>query len=304
MPDPARGQIGWGDALSASSRLGLTTPVQFDTLVGLLGLATARWEGPPDDAAPPPAVIQAEEDSEYPVPWTTRPVAGDEFRTPQDQRTIAQELPDEPVELIELTAEPPVEPADGGHPTVPYEPPIPANQLRAALTMLLRRDRLSDDIDVDAAVTLVAEQRPLGRVPRLTEQSTVRGASVIADLGPGMLPYLDDVAHFVAAAGQVVGECRLTVAWVQDGATHDGRPLSLEPERPVLVVSTLSAVSPPAAPPGGQARWLAIADAALAVQADVTALVPHRAHRWPPALRRVMRFVAWDDLADVGRGRA
>ena len=303
MPDPPRGRIGWGDALTAASRLGLTTAGQLDALAGLLGLAARRQEVRPDEsvAAVP---VDAGESAGHPAPWTTRPAAEDEFRTPLDQRTVAEALADEPVDLIELPAEPPVEPTSGRQPMVPYEPPIPANQLRAALTMLLRRGRLSDDIDIGTAVTLVAEQRPLDRPPRLVEQSTVRGATVVVDVGPAMLPYLEDVARFVAEAGQVVGESRLAVGWVQDGATHDGGPVSLEPERPVLVVSTLGAVSPPAALPGAQARWLAIADAALAAGADVTALVPHRAHRWPSALRRVARFVAWDDLADVGRGRA
>jgi hypothetical protein len=319
MPDPARGQIGWGDALTAARRLGLTTPGDFDALVALLGLATQRERDAPDATAPAPGAIDVDEDSERSAPWTTRPVAEEEFRSPVDQRTVAEPLPDEPVDLIELTAEPPVEPAPASQITVPYEPPIPANQLRAALTMLLRRDRLSDDIDVEATVTLVAEQRPLDRPPRLIEQSTVRGATLIADTGPSMLPYLDDVTHFVSEAAQVVGESRLAVHWVQDGAlparpnavdvTPPGtRPqlchIDREPERPVLIVSTLGAVQPPAALPGAQARWQAIADAAQQSGADITALVPHRGHHWPPALRRAIRFVAWDDLADVGRGRA
>lgn len=317
MPDPPRGPVGWGDALTAASRLGLTTPEHFDALAGLLGLAMAGPEERPDETALLVSPIDLDEDSAYPAPWTTRPAAEEDFRTPLDQQTVVEALADEPVDLIELAAEPPVEPALASQVTVPYEPPIPASQLRAALTMLLRRDRLSDDIDTGAAVTLVAEQRPLDRPPRLIEPSTVRGATVIADTGPAMLPYLDDVAHFVTEVAQVVGESRLTVEWVQDGAhlppaidvTSPGTggqqyPFGREPERPVLVVSTLGAVSPPAALPGAQARWLAVGDAALEAGADVTALVPHRGHRWPAALRRAMRFVAWDDLADVGRGRA
>ena len=185
---------------------------------------------------------------------------------------------------------------------MPYEPPVPANQLRPSLMMLVRRARMSDDLDVDAAITLVAEQRPLVQLPRLIEQSTARGAALVADVGAGMLPYLHDVARLVAEFRQIVGASRLVVDWVEDGAAQDGRPLRPEPGRPTVLLTTLGATQPPSAHPGAAARWLLFADAAREAGADITALVPHRGHRWPAGLTRSLRVVAWDELADVGRG--
>jgi hypothetical protein len=297
---PPRGLIGWGDALTAACRLGLTAAEQFDALVDLLGLGTpaprvsaAITNRPPQQLdggpAPPPAA------------WTMPPMGEDELRTPPDRQTIAEELEDEPVELIEFELEPPLDPAPSGQPSVPYEPPIPANQLRAALTMLVRRPRFSDDIDLEAAVALVAEQRPFVQLPRLIEQSTAQGATVVADVGAGMLPYLDDVARLVTEVGQIVGESQLVVQWVGDDTSWHDRVLGIEAGRPVLVVSTLGAVQPPGAL-GARARWLAFADTAWEAGADVLALVPHRRLRWPGGLDRLVRLVAWDDLADVGRG--
>jgi hypothetical protein len=228
----------------------------------------------------------------------------DELRVLRDQRTVAETLPDDPVGPVAFEEPPlePLDPAKAARPSVPYEPPIPANQLRAALTMLVRRARISGKVDVEAAIALSAEQRPFVELPRHLEQSTAYGATVVADVGPGMLPYLDDVARLVAEIGQIVGEPRLTVQWVEEIASDGKHVLAVEPGRPVVVVSTFGAVQAPTELPGARERWLAFADAAWEAEADVVALVPHRGHRWPRRLDRAMRFVAWDDLADVGRG--
>jgi hypothetical protein len=297
---PPRGPIGWGDALTAAHQLGLAATGQLYALVDLLGLSAAEEEAPPVVIAPVSG-RRADSSAAASTPRTTSPLKDDELRILRDQRTVAEELQDEPVELVAFE-EPPLEPAEESQPSVPYEPPIPANQLRAALTMLVRRARISDTIDVEAAIALFAEQRPFVELPRLIEQSTAHGATVVADVGPGMLPYLEDVARLVAEIGQIVGEPQLTVQWVEEIALDDTHVLLAEPGRPVVVVSTLGAVRPPTELPGARERWFAFADTAWEAGADVVALVPHRGHRWPRHLDRAMRFVAWDDLTDVGRG--
>lgn len=303
MPDdhslPLRGPIGWGDALAAAHQLDLAATWQFDALVDFLGLSAPQPETPPD-------VVDSVSwrPTDRPAPPTTPSMPSlrdDELRIPRDHRTIAEELHDQPVELIEFDGEPPLEPTVAVRPLVPYEPPIPANQLRAALTMLVRRARISDNVDVEAAIALLAEQRPFVELPRQLEQSTVQGATVVADMGPSMLPYLDDVARLVAEIGQVVGESQLTVQWLEEDASHDDRVPPME-GGPVIVISTLGAVRPPSERPGAQERWNAFADTAWEAGADVIPLVPYRGRRWPRNLVRAMRFVAWDDLADVGRG--
>jgi hypothetical protein len=300
---PPRGPIGWGDALTAAHQLGLATTGQLDDLVDLLGLS-APGEEPPAAVTEPVSGQQADRQA-APVPLRAiSPLVNDELRVPRDQRTVVEELQDEPVGPVAF-AEPPLEPLDpagAARLAVPYEPPIPANQLRAALTMLVRRARASDEVDVEAAIALFAEQRPFVELPRYSEQDTTRGATVVADVGPGMLPYLGDVARLVAEIGQIVGKPQLTVRWVRETASADNHVPLDEPGRPVVVVSTLGAARPATELPGAQERWFAFADWAWEAEADVVALVPHRGHRWPYRLERAMRFVAWDDLADVGRG--
>lgn len=298
-----RGPVGWADALTAAARLGLTTREQFSALAALLDLTAPEpgprtpvtAPGPPGPAIPAPAVPE--------LPWASQPADGDELLPVPDRRTVVDVLPDEPVELIqEDQQEPPVLPSGAGRPAVPYVPPVPAPQLRAAVTMLIRRPRLADDLDAEAAITLIAEQHPLDELPRLLEHSTAGGATVLADTGPSMLPYLDDVARLVAECQHAVGASRLDVIRVEDGAGPEGDVPAIPAGRPVLIVSTVGATTPPGADPGTAARWHAFAAAATEAGADVTALVPHRGHRWPAGLRRAMRFVAWDDLAEAGRG--
>lgn len=302
-PDRSRGPVGWADALTAAARLGLTTQEQFSALAAVLDLAAPEpgprtpviGPSPAGPAIPSPAVPA--------LPWASQPAADDELLAVPDRRTIIDALPDDPVELIqEDQQEPPVLPSGAGRPAVPYVPPVPAPQLRAAVTMLIRRPRLADDLDVEAAIALIAEQHPLNRLPRLLEHSTVRGATVLADTGPSMLPYLDDVARLVAECRHAVGSSRLSVIRVEDGAGPDGEVPPAPAGQPVLIVSTVGATTPPGADPGTAARWHVFAAAASQAGADVTALVPHRHHHWPAGLRRAMRFVAWDDLAEAGRG--
>jgi hypothetical protein len=307
MPDhrrpPPRGPIGWGDALTAAHQLGLAMTEQLDALVDLLGLSAPGEEAPLVVTEPVPG-RQAHGSAAPSATRVTSPLKDDELRVLRDQRTVAETLPDDPVGPVAFEEPPlePLDPAKAARPSVPYEPPIPANQLRAALTMLVRRARISGKVDVEAAIALSAEQRPFVELPRHLEQSTAYGATVVADVGPGMLPYLDDVARLVAEIGQIVGEPRLTVQWVEEIASDGKHVLAVEPGRPVVVVSTFGAVQAPTELPGARERWLAFADAAWEAEADVVALVPHRGHRWPRRLDRAMRFVAWDDLADVGRG--
>lgn len=299
MADPAgrRGPIGWADALAAARVLGLSGREDLDLLVDLLGLGVATTEpsGANDDPGPPP---DSEQDAgtsaavPAPAPSPSHPV---HLQGNADQGTTVRELPAEPVDDVALTGEP-LDPPPARRPVVPYEPPIPERQMRSALAMLVRRPRESDEVDVEQVVEELAVGRPLAEVPRLREPTTAAGVHVVADVGPGMLPYAEDVRQFVAHLQQVVGEPAVAVTWVGE----DAEPPVADPSRPVLVVSTLGAVR---AAGSGRARavWDAFAYTVLDDRADVTALVPHR-RPWPEPLSSAARFVVWDDLADVGRG--
>jgi hypothetical protein len=199
----------------------------------------------------------------------------------------------------------PLPPPSNVERAVRYKPPIVETQLRAAVATLVQRQRRSNRVDVPAAVELIAQQRPLGSVPRLNESTTARGAVVVADVGRTMMPYLDDVDRFVAELQHVVGSPNATVAW-WDGKEYYvgdcGRAVPMPSDTPIVVISTLGAVRPSGAA-SDRAHWLEFADSAERAGADVVALVPHRLPQWPAGIAGAMRIVAWDDLPLVGRGR-
>lgn len=289
-----RGPIGMGDAVTAARALHLTELEDLDLLVELLGLRqvehradptpTVRRSAGAGTSRTVSAVIQAE---------------GEVVDHPESAlRTLVEPLPPEPVAPISYVPAEPLSMAPARR-RVAYRPIMPPHQLRAALTMIIRRPRPSVRLDVEAAVELIAERRPLDQLPRLVEQTVDGGVTIIADVGPEMLPYLDDVDHLVDSARHIAGESTTRVAWVEDS----GDVPAFIPDRTVLVISTLGAAHAPGAPPGAPTRWRHQAQELVAAEADVTALVPHRRRPRTEQLDGV-RVVAWDDLGEVGRGRA
>ena len=285
------------DALTAARLLHLEAEPDLVVLMELLGLCRddqptvppPRRRPTPDYPEPPTQVGQRTQD-ETGVPATIAPTG---------IRTVAEPLPPEPVAPIDYSTADPLDPGPPGSGSVAYEPIVPLHQLPAAITMIIRRPRRSIEVDIEAAVELVAEQRPLEQLPRLVEHTLDRGVTIVADVGPEMLPYLEDVAHLADATQRVAGVPETRIVWVEDS---DEVPV-LDPDRPVMIISTLGVARAPASPPGLAARWREWARAMSEVEADLIALVPHRRRRWSEDAATV-RFVAWDDLAEVGRGRS
>ena len=287
-----RGQIGMAEALTVARTLHLEADDDLATVLELLGLRR-RTEDTPIALKSPRRVPRAERSG----------VRGPGFsyglELPADQvgmRTVVEPLPPDPVAPITFEQAEPLVPGAPGGGSVPYEPIVPLQQLRAAMTMIIRRPRRSVQLDVEAAIELIAEQRPLDQLPRLIEQTVDGGVTIIADVGPEMLPYLDDVSHLVQAAEQVVGAPTTAVLWVEDCDDLT----DLETERPIMIISTFGTARSPASPPGAAARWRELARTMIISETDATAVVPHRRTR---GVSGRMRSVAWDDLAEVGRGR-
>lgn len=305
-PGGRRGPIGWADAITAASVLGLSSAEELESLVDLLGLTVAGRDEQAREASPrhDPAAAPARPAAERLTAPQPRPV---EVAIPRDRRTVVTELVPEPFgvnleEAVPLDSPPPV------MPSIPYQPPVPERMLRASLLTLLRRPRRSDELDLDKIIGRVAEQRPLSDLPRLDEQSTQWGVTVIADVGRGMLPYLADIDRLTAEIEHTVGSPNVEFRWVDDETAHPGSPsterVSPVTDRPVLVISTLGAVQAPGSPPQVRLRWLEFADHAASAGADVVALVPHRLSSWPLQIAQAITLVAWEDLPLVGRGHA
>jgi len=281
------------DALAVAHALHLEADDDLAIVLELLGLGRGA-----EDAAVSPRPPRWEPAGES--FGVSGPGFGVGIDIPTDQvrtRTVVEALPPDPVAPITFEEAEPLIPGPPGGGTVRYEPIVPLHQLRAAMTMIIRRPRRSVQPDIEAAIELIAEQRPLDQLPRLIEQTVDGGVTIIADIGPDMLPYLQDVYHLVQAAQQVAGAPTTAVLWIED---CDDLP-ALETERPIMIISAFGAARSPANPPGSAARWRQLARAMINSRTDATAVVPHRRTSGAPS---PIPSVVWDDLAEVGRGRA
>ncbi|GAB6902732.1 hypothetical protein [Kineosporia succinea] len=164
-------------------------------------------------------------------------------------------------------------------PELPYEPPLSPSRIRPAVTALLARPRRSTRPDLPRLIRAVARCSPLRCIPYEHERSLSQGVTVVADIGPAMIPYLADVDFLLEQIQNTVGMSSTAVRWIDD----DPVPLELPRERPVLVITSLGTRR--------KARWL------RALPAEVVALVPQRGMGLPGAALTV----AWDDLPKVVR---
>jgi hypothetical protein len=301
MADP-RGDVGMGDALRAAHDLGLAGE-DLGTLAELLGLVTpAGPDVAPDEltpATPDTLPTTAEVAATAGLRLDTTAAATVTRHTDHRPRTVVEPLPATAVGVVTDDGDPPLDLPSGDLPTVPYEPPVPDHRLRPAISTLLSQPRASLRPDVHALVAIVTSCRPIRELPREVEPSLSRGTDVVADVGPGMLPYRADVTHLVEQVRQVVGAPNVRVTWLSDAGERTAPP----GDRPVLVISALGRMAAPSAAPGGRRRWRRLVERLVAEGRDVVVAVPHRATADDLSAAGV-HAVAWDDLPDAGRGRA
>jgi hypothetical protein len=292
-----RGPVGWGDALTAAAELGIQQADDVATLLEVLGLVDVLAERLVGRTMPEPLTV---DDVPRPPVRTAPDAVEMASPAPGDTApgTTCTELVPEPVGPVELGTEP-LE-ASTPVPRLPYEPPVPARQLPAALAHLLRRPRPSGDFDVEECVAVAVAGRCLEDPPRIQAPSLAASVQVIADLSTSMLPYLDDVRYFVRQVRDVAGEPRVTVHRVDDVL----RPPLPDDDRPVVVISSLGVPPSPTAPAGFAAWWSVFGMHVDLAGADAVALVPHRDRGRLPWLGERLRVVAWEDLSLLGGGDA
>jgi hypothetical protein len=298
MPD-MRSPIGMADALTAARALELETSEDLGRLSRLLGLLRREEAPEPNAQYVPPEPSSQRDQSKFAA--TTEDAVTPSLPTPnlpdESRRTVVEQLDNEPAVTVEWELPPVLDPPPPEVAVVPFEPPVPVHQLRAALAMLLRRPRQSQRPDVARLVSTAANCQPLYELPREVEHSLSLGVAVVADVGATMLPLLGDVNHFVEQIQHVAGTPNVLVAWTDDA---EG-PLNFTDGRPVLLISSFGATRAATGRPGSDRRWRELLDDLLARGVDVLALVPHRRTAVRSAAERI---VAWDDLPLVGRGRA
>ncbi len=186
-----RGQIGMAEALTVARTLHLEADDDLAMVLELLGLRRRTEDTPISPRATTAGCRGAESDPGSAAPDSatdsnSQPIKSGCARS--SSRCLRIRSLRSPSSRPSHSS-----PAPPGGGTCRYEPIVPLHQLRAAMTMIIRRPRRSVQPDIEAAIELIAEQRPLDQLPRLIEQTVDGGVTIIADVGPDMLPYLQDV---------------------------------------------------------------------------------------------------------------
>ena len=200
-------------------------------------------------------------------------------------------------------------------PLPPYTPLFTPRWTRAIITKMLSAEADQGAPDVERLIELIADNRPLWEVPRLTAPTLRRGAQVLIDAGAGLAPYARDQERLLAQIRDVVGRDRVE-AWEfvgtplkyahpleaarPDGKAHaDGYRLP-PPPSPVLLLTDLGIASPPfwgeVAAPG---EWLAFIRHAREAGNPLLALVPYREERWPSHFDGLLKVIPWDQQTSV-----
>jgi hypothetical protein len=185
----------------------------------------------------------------------------------------------------------------------PIEPLLGPLRSRAILSAALGSEIEDGPVDVPRLVDRVARDRAVERIPRLAVRSLRRGAQVLIDRGPGMLPFHRDLQALVEELPDVAGRAGLrllqyaVVPCRGAGAGWRGtwkryRPPG--PGTPVLLVSDLGASGATEEPPASRREWRTFLDALRAAGCPALALTPYPWTRTSPFVRDRLRIVEWD----------
>ncbi len=184
---------------------------------------------------------------------------------------------------------------------------------RAILGALSSIPAPSGEIDVAAVVERIVASEPLTDLPQLSRRTTRRGLQLLVDLGAGMLAFDRDQTDVRQAVELIAGPdgleelcCHgspLGRAGVGSGPVWTWTPYRPPPSpRPVLALTDLGLLSPPAEAGAAQRGWRLCAAMLREAGCPLVALTPVPPHRVPAELRRTIAVVSWDRRTTVHDG--
>ena len=169
-------------------------------------------------------------------------------------------------------------------------------------------------VDAERLTEQVVRSRPVTSLPRRPRPTVRRGAQVLVERGPAMLPFRRDVQQLLTALRTVVGKDQLVVGpferhplddaitWVPGGRTTRWDPPTAG--TPVLLVGDLGITQTFGHVRGASlAEWLAFARRCRGAGCPAIALVPHDQPFWPPALARTFTMIPWGHRTTVATVR-
>jgi len=282
-----------GDLMSAIGTLAPENARTRQRIAELLGF-TAR-SGVPLEVPPP--------EPEEPLPSVdTTPTQAPSGGAANDLQQMIEGLPalrprveatssSETVTPIALT---------GTAPSVPSVTPSLLSPLAARyiLNELVMTPRFGPEPDVMKIVERVARLEIPQPLPLRARLTLARGVQVLTDRGEGMEPFAVDQRNLVGTLELIVGPSLIESVRFYEVPDEDDRryPWSPPPPgQPVLALTDFGLFGRSTRTSSELVRgWHVVADTLASRGSELIALVPCPSTTWPPALRSVMRIVAWD----------
>ncbi|WP_197370191.1 hypothetical protein, partial [Streptomyces clavuligerus] len=197
---------------------------------------------------------------------------------------------------------------------LPHETPWKQGWARGIMAAAVATPVESRELDERALLRHVARQDALRSVPLRTRLTTRRGAQLLLDHGPAMVPFQDDRAWLAELTARVAGRDRVEVLRFRTtpaAGVVRRDPLTREPYRPpqpgtpVVLFSDLGLLRPPFAGGAGAGPddWAAFLGALTHAGCPVVCVTPYRAADHPAALRRTVAFVPLDRAISLRHAR-
>jgi len=184
---------------------------------------------------------------------------------------------------------------------------------RAILSTALSAATASEEIDLPAAIDLLASGHPLRALPRRRAGRIAPAAQVLIDAGESMTPFLADQARLLADLAQVIGGSSLEMLKFVGtplrnagrGARRSWPVYSPPPPGTAIVLVTDLGIADTgfgqAAP--DTAEWMRFLELLQLRGCPAIALVPYGPHRWPARIAHVLPIITWDRATTVRHAR-
>jgi hypothetical protein len=307
--DLAAPEVGLAELVHADRVLGLSE-AELPLVAEMLGLHPA----PPAAAAAEPR--RRAEPAQPEAGRTREPPVGRTQVTPDikpEERVLA-------VRITERTAEPapaPIEarPLDEVLMPAPGPPPrrqwLFAGSTRRALLRGVTAVRAPEgELDVPAAVEILAAGRAVEALPYEWIETTHGEVQLLLDIGPSMDPYREDVDRLPEELVRIVGDDALELRWFEDCPLGPGGVLAPEQLEPtafvfpksrtrLLAVTAFGARGPFPPAPSIVRAWRRLAARCRRNGVPLLVLTPIAPPRRPAALAGRIATVTWDHTTGV-----
>jgi hypothetical protein len=191
-------------------------------------------------------------------------------------------------------------------PAAPIESLFAPRRVRAILRELTTQALPSGQVDIAAAVALIARAEPIDRLPQRLVSSLGHSVQCLFDSGPALLPFTQDKQQLAATAARLLGEDRVRIAdFLGDplrGVRAQGRarwaPLHWPARHSTLVVVADLGLGEGRAAVQA-AAWRRFLDDAAQRGLRTVLLIPYPPARWPAAARHFDIALTWDLASGV-----